>query len=344
MFATKVLLGVSLLCAVIRYGNAQDVTPRRMKRSSPSQHYELVERFRTGALAGPGNLGRVMDVAFDNAGRIIVADDSTKRIVIFDSSGHFVRAGGRQGRNLGEFENPWIVASDASDSIFVWDISLSRITVFDSNLRPAREFPVLPHWMVGGIRFLADGRLVLEAYGRGELGVVHILGRDGSVQQTFGPVPSAQNVEGFEGSLLGGTIAVSKNVIAYSNKSPYEISFFDHAGKPISQCLGLDGSTTTPGSVVTTTEFAKMLSWNRYVHSARIIPLQDSVFLNIILDPIENKRVLEVVTTNCALLNRSELATTMMITDRRGSRLVAVHALQRPEIVVYDFQPIKSRK
>ncbi len=75
-----------------------------------------------------------------SGGRIVIADAGSKSLRIFNSKGDLTASIGREGAGPGEFQSvPW-ARQCASDSLFVWDPLLSRVSVFDPQGKYAREF------------------------------------------------------------------------------------------------------------------------------------------------------------------------------------------------------------
>jgi DNA-binding beta-propeller fold protein YncE len=77
-----------------------------------------------GRLGGPGNL------AIDAAGRLIVADTVSHRVLVFDGSGQFLAVCGGQRSEPGQFRNPTGVAVDGAGHVYVADILNARIQKF----------------------------------------------------------------------------------------------------------------------------------------------------------------------------------------------------------------------
>lgn len=286
--------------------------------------------------------GRIRGVALDGRGRILIADDLNHRVAVFGADGRFAGYAGRKGQGPGEMESPLRVAVDARDSIFVWDMANSRVSVFAPDLRFRRSFALPPQWLVTSMDFLPDGRLLIAAYGTGEPGGLHVVSRAGRRERTFGPRPVQTNLSGYESSLLGGSADLSGGTIAYSNKSPYEITFFDLAGRPRSRCTGRSEWTTAPASVVKANGNATALEWNRFVHSSTIVGLGNGLFLNQVIDPVEDRTYFDLLTSDCRLLRRVVFEDPLNVAARSGSRLVAVQNLEYPEVIVYDVRVTSS--
>lgn len=299
----------------------------------------LTEVRRIGSETGENDaFGRIRGAAIDSRGRVLVADDLNHRVSVFGPDGRFVGHAGRMGQGPGELDSPWRVAVDARDSIFVWDAANSRISVFSPDLRFRRSLPAPPQWLVNSIDFLPDGKLLVSAFGVREPGMLHVLSRTGRVEGTFGPKAPGANLGGFESSLLGGTADVAGGTIVYSNKSPYELRFFDLNGKPRSRCTGRSEWTAAPSSVLRLTSNSTSLEWNRFVHSYNVVGLGNGYFLNQILDPVEDRTYFHLVTSDCRLLRRREFDVPLNLVARSGSRILAVQNLDYPQLIVYDVR------
>lgn len=318
----------------------EPVRQRISRRPANTVELELREVFRVGSLDGPNDaFGRVMSATIDSRGRLFIADDRRQRIVVFDAGGSFIRSLGRPGRGPGEFQSPWLVAADPTDSIFVWDQGTRTISVFDPGLAFTRSFRVPPQWLVSSLKFLPNGHLVLAAFGRNERHGIQVLDRDGNPQRAFLPVPSGAELGGYESSLLGGTLDVAADgSVVYSRKSPYEILLYTPAGRLRAQCVGDPAMTTPPADVVQREPLGIRLNWARYTHSTSVVSLGGGFLANTITDPVNDIRVVDIVDQNCRLLRRTRVQTALTLIDRRGSRVVARSDLDFPEVVVYSMQ------
>ena len=92
----------------------------------------LTEVFRIGDEDAADGLllGRPRDMAVDSQGRLYVADSGWDGLLVFSDSGVSEGVIGRAGKGPGEFEHVSAVHVDALDSVYVWDNSLRRITIF----------------------------------------------------------------------------------------------------------------------------------------------------------------------------------------------------------------------
>jgi len=190
------------------------------------------------------------------------------------------------------------------------------------------------------VEFLADGRLLVAAYGRGERGGLHVLDRAGRVRRSFGPAFPPADFAGYEASVLGGNVALDGGTIAYAKKSPYEVSFYGLDGRARGSCQGARAWTTPPADVIERTSRGDALHWNRFVHSASLMALGDGMYLNVVRDPVRGRTVLDLLRQDCALLRRTELEVAVSFKDRAGDRLLAARTLDYPEVVVYRMEVV----
>ena len=89
---------------------------------------------------GPDVFGRVVGVVRTGDGHIAVADGFSREVRLFTSSGQYVATAGRAGEGPGEFRTLRPPMRCAADSIFVWDPSQQRVSVFNSAGVFARSF------------------------------------------------------------------------------------------------------------------------------------------------------------------------------------------------------------
>jgi DNA-binding beta-propeller fold protein YncE len=99
----------------------------------PSGHVLLVlGRINTGAEAN-WLFNKPADVAFAKNGDIYVADGyGNSRVVKFDRNGNYIKAWGKFGAGIGEFNLPHSVTVDNQGRVYVADRENQRIQIFDS--------------------------------------------------------------------------------------------------------------------------------------------------------------------------------------------------------------------
>ena len=333
-------IGLLLLFAAADYPRtlrAQDIPTRTLPgQESRNASLHLRELYRVGSISGTTRFGRVMSAALARDGRLLVADDQQRAVFVFGPEGEFLnRLSGSDG---GGFERPWLVASDAEDSVFVYDPGRASVMVFSPALGFVRSFRVNSSWLITSIRFGPNGEIVIAAFGPAEQNGIHILQRDGTVVNSWGTVPRYANLAGYDRSLLGGTLDLRDQTMVYSRKSPYELLFFSN-GRAVSRCLGPDTMTTPPNEVVDIVPGRGAgLNWSRYRHSAAVLFVDTGLVLNVIMDPGYDARVVDLVTTECSLVRRSVMGAPITLVDSRGGRIAAVSNIEYPEVIVYEIR------
>jgi DNA-binding beta-propeller fold protein YncE len=135
----------------------------------------------------PGQFNKPADVAIARSGDIYVADGyGNSRVVKFSRDGKFVKAWGKKGKQVGEFDLVHAIVLDARGRVYVGDRENNRIQVFDA------DGQFLAQWRDSGAPyglFLQDGPRMLVADGRGN--EVRILDGDGRLASRFGTKGSA---------------------------------------------------------------------------------------------------------------------------------------------------------
>lgn len=92
----------------------------------------VLGRINTGAEAN-WLFNKPADVAFAKNGDIYVADGyGNSRVVKFDRDGNYLKAWGKYGTGIGEFDLPHTVAVDDQNRVYVGDRENQRIQIFDS--------------------------------------------------------------------------------------------------------------------------------------------------------------------------------------------------------------------
>lgn len=327
----------ALLATNVCSSHAQQVTTRNISRQEVGGvRLDMIELFRVGSLDKPrDSFGRVMSVALDHRGRLFVADDQAVRVAVFDHQGRYLQDLGRKGKGPGELERPWLIAVDSQDSVYVWDPPLGRLNVFGPNLRYVRSLHLPVTWNVTSIDFLMSGDIAVAAMSGADETGAHIVRRNGSVVRSFVPIDRVQDLAGFESSLLGGSLDVVGSRLVYTRKSPYELLFFNNE-KTVSRCLGQKEMTSRPLDVINVIPGQGAgLQWQKYIHSSSVILVDTGLVINVILDPTQDQRIVDLVNSQCQLIRRTRMKAPITFVDRAGDRMAAVSNVEFPEVIVY---------
>ena len=120
---------------------------------------------RVGDAAGSGIIGRPQAITSDPRGRIwLVSEETAHQISVFDPSGAFVFAVGREGDGPGEFRNISSLAALPGGSVLVFDQRLGRASV----VRPDGTVVESAQFSLGGTAAMANdsGIVVVTRGGR----------------------------------------------------------------------------------------------------------------------------------------------------------------------------------
>lgn len=129
-----------------------------LEESGDPEPLDLVELWRMGDSEEDDALfRRISRIAVDSRGYVYVAEWYHPAIRVFSSTGELIREIGRRGKGPGEFGNPQDVVVGKADTVFVWDKSHRRITVFSPydydvvrTVTVHEEIPLYyPHRLVG---------------------------------------------------------------------------------------------------------------------------------------------------------------------------------------------------
>lgn len=143
-----------------------------------------------GDAEGPGMLESDYNIVrVDRRGRYFVWGGLRPYFWVFDSSGKSTHRIGRHGEGPGEFSRIMDLAIDTADSVFVFDHSLQRVTVYTPGLEFARSFP-LRFRLDGSALFVGSSLLVNTGiHTEDQVGLpFHLLARDGHIRHSFGSV------------------------------------------------------------------------------------------------------------------------------------------------------------
>ena len=141
-----------------------------------------------GDAEGPGMLESDYNIVrVDRRGRYFVSGGLRPYFWVFDSSGKVTHRIGRHGEGPGEFSRIMNLAIDDADSVFVFDHSLHRVTVYTPDLEVARTFPLRLR-LDGSALFVGTSLLVNTGiHTEDRVGLpFHLLARDGRIERSFG--------------------------------------------------------------------------------------------------------------------------------------------------------------
>ncbi len=326
------------LVAVGAVGQATAQDARPIVFADTQRQLVLDEKTAIGSVDGEHDaFGRIMSLAIDSRGRVVVADDLSHDLKVFELTGEFVTTVGRSGDGPGEFYSPWQVQVGPGDSLYVWDPGRAAISVFGPDYEFNRSFLVPPGWTVNSMIVHPGPEIVVSVSGTGELLPIKILSGDGNVMAEAGPPMPQRDLAGFEDSLLGGSLSRTRDGYVYSQKSPYAVWQLDDQLGMVSVCHGRPEWTTDPDEVVVRSNRGVGLRWNRFSHSVSILPLPSGHLLNTVLMPETDQRLLHVLGEGCRVVSELLLdipVRPLLVVD---DLLVALRSLDYPEVVIYKI-------
>lgn len=165
-----------------------------------------------------------------------------------------------------------------------------------------------------------DRNLVLTGFDRTTRNTLHVYDRSGALVRSFRPV-EARELAGFETSLLGGRIDVlPSGDVLFSQLSPYALEIWSSRGVLKWRCDDRDGGLTDPAAVVVRRGDGQGLMWGRFVHSASVFALSDSLFLNVVMAPADTVPRFDLVNRSCRLLARQHGGVPLLLTKRTPDR------------------------
>ena len=131
------LLAIAFLVPVMAEGQTRDP-------SIAHQRWSLSDKpaVEIGTYDGQGAdvFGRVIGVVRTEDGHIAIAEGIDRELRIFDSAGRHIATSGRMGEGPGEFRTMRPPMHCGADSVYVWDRSLGRVSVFSSDGAYGRSF------------------------------------------------------------------------------------------------------------------------------------------------------------------------------------------------------------
>ncbi|MEK7667929.1 MAG: 6-bladed beta-propeller, partial [Gemmatimonadota bacterium] len=281
--------------------------------------FEQVLRLGSGADTNQ-MFGQVWDVALDSRSRVYVLDRSVATVQVFSANGRHLFQIGRRGGGPGEFLQAWRLGVGAGDTLLVFDASGPRLSYFAPDGRFVRSVVLAGSPSNVDMAELPDRNLVLAGFDRATRNTLHIYDRSGALLRSFRPV-EARELAGFETSLLGGRIDVlPSGDILFTQLSPYSLEIWSSRGVLKWRCEDRNGGLTDPAAVVVRRGDGQGLMWGRFVHSASVFALSDSLFLNVAMAPADTVPRFDLVSRSCQLLARQNGGVPLLLTKRTPDR------------------------
>lgn len=171
-------------------------------------------------------------VTRDSRGRYYVANGESPTVWVFGADGALVSRLGREGAGPGEFRRPTAFVAGPSDSLYVFDASLSRMTVFGPDLSFARATALAFRPDLFDVAFVGSS-IVLNANIRSpeRAGLpLHVIARSGEIARSFGSETGVYRPDLGYGSRRALALGLGGSVWAAALNS-YVLQRWDTAGR-----------------------------------------------------------------------------------------------------------------
>ena len=145
---------------------------------------EVIQSFPSEDLVEKGiYLWRPLGVEGLSNGNIVVNDQKTCQILMFDNQGNFIKKIGEKGQGPGEFGNPYCLSA-TSETIIVGDNSNMRIQFFDINGNYMRTFKIFKAYI--DIAVSEEGLIyVAPLRSKPESPLVDVMDKNGKLLYSF---------------------------------------------------------------------------------------------------------------------------------------------------------------
>ena len=170
--------------------NAQQHASIPAKPLCTSCRIEFEHVARIGSLDGPDAIGQPQGVVRDSRGRLyLMQSPGSYEIVVFDSTGDFLRTIGNQGEGPGEFKRVTAMWVAPGDTLHVMDPGNRRHTVLAPDYSLVRSQQLEARWFFNRVVFFEGGEIAVNANLPTSLGAgfpLHLIDRRGRVRLSFG--------------------------------------------------------------------------------------------------------------------------------------------------------------
>ncbi len=173
-------------------------------------------------------IGQILEVRLMQDNSIIVADNITRQLLLYDGNGHLMRQIGRSGSGPGEYMRLADIGLDGLDNIMLFDNGLRRVTLYDSTgvLIKSYKVPFGYHLLPssGGAFFILNTIAPIGTDG------VDLFGKDGNLENTFFEIPKAAVVDQIPIG-AGSIVSDSMGNVYIVHGCSYKVSKFTKNGK-----------------------------------------------------------------------------------------------------------------
>jgi hypothetical protein len=194
-----------------------------------------------GDTADPELLGHRTQVARDSRGFYFASNNDADKIIVYDSSGRFLRTIGRAGRGPGEFNSVHNLAAGPGDTLYVFEPGGIGMTVispefeFVRRVKPSASLMAIEAVALDSGRFAVSGPTMNPASGF----PMHVLTADGAFTSSFGADAPMAYREERGGDFLRWMVPGSQPGTVWAMSStPYQLELWHVAGQRLSTQVG----------------------------------------------------------------------------------------------------------
>lgn len=170
---------------------------------------------------------KVQDVAVSRDGNTYVSDGGNARIVVFDSTGRFLKTFGHEGGGPGEFMNLSRLAVDEQNLLYALDTKSRKISLFTPTGKFIRSFAVKEMTFRFSVKNSSQIFLSLTSF-LSQDGLIAKYDTSGAKLKTFGVKLAESDLVSMAGET--GQVFCADDAIFYAFPYPYRIEKFDYAG------------------------------------------------------------------------------------------------------------------
>jgi hypothetical protein len=240
---------------------------------------ELTEDLRIGGSKQPDlRFGKIVHVACDSKGQIIVADYEKNEVRKFAADGKLIGPVGRAGDAPGEYRFVTAISVDPKDNLYV--VGSNRVRVYDATDKNVADFSDASPGFARAVRALPDGGVLLAEYDRPTKTVLQkYVAEKHAAHFCAAFKPESRYADELMMSTAGGFIDVgSDGMIYYAQMSPYEVRKFTPAGDLVMQIFRENNFVTAPR----VEKKGADMTFYPYSGSTAIFVLPDGRFVNMV--------------------------------------------------------------
>jgi hypothetical protein len=240
---------------------------------------ELSDDLRIGgSTAAQVQFGKIIRLACDSKGRIIVADYTQNEIRRFDAGGKLLGPIGKAGDGPGEYRFIVAIGVDAKDNLYV--VGSKRVRVYDAGGNFVSDFRDDSPNLVHCVRALPDGSLLLAEYDSQTNTVLQKYVATKHDAHFGAPFKfGGQFASEMMMAYAGGFIDVGADgMIYYTQMSPYEIRKYTPSGDLVMQIFRENNFVTAPH----VEKKGSAMIFHTYSGSTAIFALPDGKLLNVV--------------------------------------------------------------